>query len=80
LAQAGIDVQVRSYEERAMSASAHGGDARACAFVEIATPCSEGYGVGMDDNIVTASIKAIVSAINRQPHAVIPHMLTVSAD
>jgi len=80
LAQAGIDVQVRSYEERAMSASAHGGDARACAFVEIATPSSEGYGVGMDDNIVTASIKAIVSAINRQPHAVTPHVLNVAAD
>jgi 2-isopropylmalate synthase len=80
LAQAGIEVQVRSYEERAMSASAHGGDARACAFVEIATPSSEGYGVGIDDNIVTASIKAIVSAINRQPHAVTPHVLTVSAN
>ena len=76
LAQTGVDVQVRSYEERAMSASAHGGEASACAFVEIATQDSEGYGVGIDDNIVTASIKAIVSAINRQPHAVAPHVLS----
>jgi 2-isopropylmalate synthase len=33
---AGIDIQVRSYEERAMSASGEGGNARACAFIEVA--------------------------------------------
>ena len=80
LAQAGIEVQVRSYEERAMNVSHHGGDARACAFVEIATQRSEGYGVGVDENIVTASIRAIVSAINRQPQVVTPHVLTATAD
>ncbi|BCK88080.1 2-isopropylmalate synthase [Sideroxyarcus emersonii] len=67
LQNAGIGVQVRSYEERAMSESREAGDARACAFIEIANP--EGgagcYGVGLDSNIVTASIRALVSGINR---------------
>jgi 2-isopropylmalate synthase len=67
LQNAGFDVQVRSYEERSMGASSDGGDASACAFMEIAD--SRGgfdcYGVGMDSNIVTASIKALVSGINR---------------
>lgn len=64
---AGYDVQVHSYEERSMSASCDAGDASACAFIEIAD--SRGgfdcYGVGMDSNIVTASIRALVSGINR---------------
>jgi 2-isopropylmalate synthase len=67
LRSAGITVQVRSYEERSMGASGEAGEARACAFMEIVN--SEGgterYGVGIDSNIVTASIKALVSGINR---------------
>jgi len=61
---AGIHVQVRSYEERSMSAS---GDASACAFLEIASPDAGGecHGVGIDANIVTASIKALLSGVNR---------------
>jgi len=62
---AGIEVQVRSYEERSMAASIDGGDARACAFVEIAARGREFYGVGIDGNIITASLKAIVSGLNR---------------
>lgn len=64
LQSTGIGVQVRSYEERSMSAA---GDASACAFMEIANPeaGTECYGVGMDSNIVTASIKALVSGVNR---------------
>ena len=67
LQSAGIGVQVRSYEERAMSSSGEAGDARACAFMEIANAegGAECYGVGMDTNIVTASIKALLSGINR---------------
>lgn len=65
----GIDVQVRSYEERAMSSSGDAGEAVACAFVELARHGGSGYGerygVGIDANIVTASIKAIVSGVNR---------------
>ncbi|MEI7611464.1 MAG: 2-isopropylmalate synthase [Betaproteobacteria bacterium] len=59
-----IILQVRSYEERSMG---KGGDAKACAFMEVTR--SEGdrecYGVGMDANIVTASIKALLSGVNR---------------
>lgn len=63
----GIKVQIRSFEERSMSASSEAGDARACAFVEIASSemGAECYGVGMDANIVTASIKALLSGVNR---------------
>jgi 2-isopropylmalate synthase len=67
LQSAGITVQVRSYEERSMGASSEAGDARACAFMEIANAevGVECYGVGMDSNIVTASLKALLSGINR---------------
>ena len=67
LQSAGITVQVRSYEERSMSSSTKAGDARACAFMEIADPEGglERYGVGMDSNIVTASIRALLSGVNR---------------
>jgi 2-isopropylmalate synthase len=67
LQSAGINVQVRSYEERSMGASSDAGDARACAFMEItnAEGGVECYGVGMDSNIVTASIKALLSGVNR---------------
>jgi 2-isopropylmalate synthase len=67
LRNAGIEIQVRSYEERSMSASGEAGDANACAFMEIVDSDSgiEFYGVGMDSNIVTASIKALLSGVNR---------------
>ena len=67
LAGAGFSVQVRSYEERSMSPSREAGNARACALLEIAQAgsTSEHYGVGIDDNIVTASIKALISGVNR---------------
>ncbi len=42
------------------------GNAQACAFMEIAgSGNGEFYGVGIDGNIVTASLKALVSGINR---------------
>ena len=63
----GIDLQVRSYEERSMGSSGDAGDARACAFMEVTRPGSgcECHGVGVDANIVTASIKALLSGVNR---------------
>jgi 2-isopropylmalate synthase len=44
-----------------------GEDARACAFMELmlAGGGRECYGVGMDANIVTASIRALLSGVNR---------------
>ncbi|GAB2179797.1 2-isopropylmalate synthase [Denitratisoma sp. agr-D3] len=67
LGQLGIDLQVRSYEERSMgSSNRHSGDAQACAFIEVSLPgIGEGYGVGIDANIVTASINALISGANR---------------
>ncbi|HRF10807.1 MAG: 2-isopropylmalate synthase [Candidatus Accumulibacter phosphatis] len=62
---AGLVVQVRSYEERSMSSS--GSDASACAFLELTRVGNAGecYGVGIDVNIVTASIRALVNGVNR---------------
>jgi 2-isopropylmalate synthase len=54
-----------------MSASGDGGDAKATAFMELAHPGQrECYGVGIDSNIVTASLKALLSGINRMSLAV----------
>ncbi len=65
LRAAGLGVQVRSYEERSMAGK--GSDAQACAFLELARAgsASECYGVGIDANIVTASIRALVNGVNR---------------
>jgi len=63
---AGIRVRIRSYEERSMAPGGDDGNAQACAFLEIAgSGNGDFYGVGIDGNIVTASIRALVSGINR---------------
>ena len=64
ISQLGIPLHVRSYEERSMG---KGEDARACAFVEVAQNGGERecYGTGIDANIVTASLRALVSGVNR---------------
>ncbi|NAZ83105.1 2-isopropylmalate synthase [Kineococcus sp. R8] len=58
----GVDVRVLDYAEHALSA---GGDARAAAYVECAVDGRVLWGVGIDPNITTASLKAVVSAVNR---------------
>jgi 2-isopropylmalate synthase len=57
-----VDVRVLDYAEHALSA---GGDARAAAYVECAVGERVLWGVGLDANIVIASLKAVVSAVNR---------------
>ena len=57
-----IDVRVLDYAEHAMSA---GGDAKAAAYLECAIDGQVMWGVGVDPNILTASLRAIVSAVNR---------------
>ena len=57
-----VDVRVLDYAEHALSA---GGDARAAAYVECAVGDDLLWGVGVDANIVTASLKAVISAVNR---------------
>ncbi|HET9656822.1 MAG TPA: alpha-isopropylmalate synthase regulatory domain-containing protein, partial [Kineosporiaceae bacterium] len=58
----GVDVRVLDYAEHAMSS---GGDAKAAAYVECAVGERVLWGVGIDTNIVRASLKAVVSAVNR---------------
>src|SRR4051794_3641277 len=56
------DVRVLDYAEHALSS---GGDAVAAAYVECLVRDSVYWGVGIDPNIVTASLKAVISAVNR---------------
>jgi 2-isopropylmalate synthase len=62
LKQLDVDVRVLDYAEHAMST---GGDARAAAYVECAVGERVLWGVGIDPNIVSASLRAVVSAVNR---------------
>ncbi|QDX80289.1 2-isopropylmalate synthase [Denitratisoma sp. DHT3] len=63
----GIHAQVRSFEERSLGPSGEGGNARAYALIELADEQgeAEAFGAGIDGNIVTASLKALFSGINR---------------
>jgi 2-isopropylmalate synthase len=58
----GVDVRVLDYYEHALSS---GGDASAAAYLECSIEGEVFWGVGIDPNTTTASLKAVVSAINR---------------
>jgi len=58
----GVDVRVLDFSEHALSS---GGDASAAAYLECAISGDVFWGVGIDPNTTTASLKAVVSAINR---------------
>jgi 2-isopropylmalate synthase len=58
----GITVHVRDYHEHALRA---GEDAAAVSYVEVVVDGRVVWGVGIDPNIVTASLAAIVSAVGR---------------
>ena len=62
MAKHGVDVKVLDYHEHAMSS---GGDATAAAYLECELGDEILWGVGIDPSIVTSSLKAIVSAVNR---------------
>ncbi|MBF6102024.1 2-isopropylmalate synthase [Nocardia cyriacigeorgica] len=62
IATVGFDVQVLDYSEHAMSA---GDDAQAAAYVECAIGDKTVWGVGIATSITTASLRAVVSAVNR---------------
>ena len=62
MSQVGVDVRVLDYHEHAMSS---GGDAQAASYVECAVEGQMLWGVGIDSSIVTSSLKAVVSAVNR---------------
>jgi 2-isopropylmalate synthase len=60
---AGFDVHVLNYHEHAVGA---GEDATAVAYVQLRVGGSQTvYGVGLDPNIVTATLRAVLSAVNR---------------
>ena len=58
----GFDVTLYDYVEHALSS---GGDAQAAAYVELQVDDQRLWGVGIDGDISTASLKAIVSGVNR---------------
>jgi len=58
----GFDISLYDYVEHTMSA---GGDAQAAAYVELQVDGERLWGVGIDGDISTASLKAVVSSVNR---------------
>lgn len=58
----GVDIEIRDYSEHAMGS---GTNARAAAYVECALPDGRViWGVGIDEDVATASVRAILSAAN----------------
>jgi 2-isopropylmalate synthase len=62
MAEHGHEIRLYDYVEHALSAS---GDALAAAYVELQVGDKRLWGVGIDADISTASLKAVVSAVNR---------------
>jgi 2-isopropylmalate synthase len=60
--QFGVTIRIRNYHEHAMAASA---DATAAAYVEADVDDDAVWGVGLHPSIVTATLRAVVNAVNR---------------
>jgi 2-isopropylmalate synthase len=60
--QFGISIRIRNYHEHAMAASA---DATAAAYVEADVDDDAVWGVGLHPSIVTATLRAVVNAVDR---------------
>ncbi|MEN9965592.1 MAG: hypothetical protein RJA60_589 [Actinomycetota bacterium] len=58
----GVGVRLLDYVEHTLS---EGGDAQAAAYVELEVNGHTLWGVGIDGDISTASLKAVISAVNR---------------
>jgi 2-isopropylmalate synthase len=58
----GIEMTVANYSEHSMQ---HGSNAAAICYMEMETPTGKRFGVGINTNIVAASLAAVVSAANR---------------
>ncbi|MCS0596380.1 2-isopropylmalate synthase [Massilia agri] len=66
----GLDIRLMDYHEHAIG---RGADARAACYVELRV--GDGatlFGVGIDSNIVTASFRAVLSAVNRHLAQAVP--------
>jgi len=62
LAERGLQIRLLDYVEHTLSA---GGDALAAAYIELEVDGKTLWGVGIDGDIATASLKALISAVNR---------------
>ncbi len=62
LSAIGFDISVLDYSEHALSA---GEEAQAAAYVEASVGGKTVWGVGIATSITTASLRAVVSAVNR---------------
>jgi 2-isopropylmalate synthase len=62
LGQLGVQTRLLDYVEHTLSA---GGDAQAASYIELEVAGSTLWGVGIDGDIATASLKALISAVNR---------------
>ncbi|MBN9607268.1 MAG: 2-isopropylmalate synthase [Actinomycetales bacterium] len=62
MAEQGHEIRLYDYVEHTLS---EGGDALAAAYVELQVGEKRLWGVGIDGDISTASLKAVVSAVNR---------------
>ena len=62
LEKQGVEAGLLDYVEHTMSASS---DAQAAAYVELTIASKTLWGVGIDGDIATASLKAIISGVNR---------------
>jgi 2-isopropylmalate synthase len=62
LEKRGVNVGLLDYVEHTLSASS---DAQAAAYVELTIDSKTLWGVGIDGDIATASLKAIISGVNR---------------
>ncbi len=76
LKEQGHEVKLYDYVEHALSAS---GDALAAAYVELQVNGIRLWGVGIDADISTASLKAIVSAVNRAIRVTDATLATITA-
>ncbi|MGM0614697.1 MAG: 2-isopropylmalate synthase [Pseudomonadota bacterium] len=76
LAGAGHDVEIIDYHEHARG---QGSDAEAIAYVEVRIEGKAVFGVGTDESITSASMKGVLSAINRH-HSTQAPAANVTAD
>ena len=62
LGKLGVSVKLLDYVEHTLS---EGGDAQAAAYIELEVAGTTLWGVGIDGDIATASLKALISGVNR---------------
>jgi 2-isopropylmalate synthase len=62
LGSQGVDTKLLDYVEHTMSA---GGDAQAASYIELDVAGKTLWGVGIDSDIATSSLKAVISGVNR---------------